>query len=629
MFLINLTFLILLLTSAKLIICLPNGAPVSTCSTLMPVHSDIPAEATQSLFRIVPQANAVRQGQILRVEIPSSIQQLSIKGFLIHARTPSGRIVGRFAASSDGLVKLINCDGQEDTATHSNTSPKVDFGLDWQAPTDYLGDIIFNSTIAQDYDKFWVGETSEIVKVIDRNEAIPNGISTTRRPIQATTPNFERPSSGQRQTVDKIYDGCGDTKTCFGSPDNCVATKSCQTFSAVNVRGDRYIYELRSAKSAGYVALGLSDDEKMGKDSVVECLSEAGTIKAYTSWTVVADGKFDAPRTGIPQNSIKLLEGRLENGMIYCQVERQPVTIISGTKFDLTKQSYFLLLASGSEVRPNTVGYHDIIRLASQKALKLSEVSNVAGRSKILLRLHGAFMITAWIGTASIGILLARYFKQTYVGSSMCGKDIWFAWHRICMVLTWTLTLAAFVIIFVEVKGWSMVDNPHAILGTITTALCFFQPIGAFFRPHPGSKRRPLFNWTHWLGGNLAHIFAIVTIFFAVKLGKAELPEWMDWILVAYVAVHLIVHSLYSIFLWIQISGCVSERKGTRVTSFPMTDITQSRAQMIANSKQDAAFSGFRRALLGIYITIIVLFVIALVLVAVLAPIEETLKSKI
>lgn len=113
--------------------------------------------------------------------------------------------------------------------------------------------------------------------------------------------------------------------------------------------------------------------------------------------------------------------------MIYCQVEREPVTMINGITFDLPNQNYFLLLASGTKIRPATVDYHDIVRLSSQQALKLSEVANVAGKSKLLLRLHGAFMITAWIGTASIGILLARYFKQTWVGSSSCGKDIWFA----------------------------------------------------------------------------------------------------------------------------------------------------------------------------------------------------------
>jgi hypothetical protein len=109
----------------------------------MPVHSNIAPEATQSVFQIVPQSNTVGQGQILRIEIPSDIQQLAFKGFMIHARTPNGRIVGRFAASADGLVKLIDCSGSQNTATHANTAPKVDFGLDWQAPSDYLGDVIF------------------------------------------------------------------------------------------------------------------------------------------------------------------------------------------------------------------------------------------------------------------------------------------------------------------------------------------------------------------------------------------------------------------------------------------------------------------------------------------------------
>ena len=128
-----------------------------------------------------------------------------------------------------------------------------------------------------------------------------------------------------------------------------------------------------------------------------------------------------------PQNIIRLTEGSLKNGQIYCKVEREAVTTINGLKFDLPKQSYYLLLASGSGIRPVSVDYHDIVRLSSAQALKLSEVSSVGSKSKLLLRLHGSFMIFAWIGTASIGILLARYFKNTYVGSSLCGKDIWFA----------------------------------------------------------------------------------------------------------------------------------------------------------------------------------------------------------
>lgn len=128
----------------------------------------------------------------------------------------------------------------------------------------------------------------------------------------------------------------------------------------------------------------------------------------------------------------------------------------------------------------------------------------------------------------------SRYFKQTWVGSQLCGKDQWFAvsnqikfdiksillylhiiffffqfqWHRVFMVLTWALTLTASALIFVELGAWSQEKNPHAILGVITTTITFLQPIGALFRPAPTSSKRPIFNWLHWLGGNAAHIFA-------------------------------------------------------------------------------------------------------------------------
>ena len=73
------------------------------------------------------------------------------------------------------------------------------------------------------------------------------------------------------------------------------------------------------------------------------------------------------------------------------------------------------------------------------------------------------------------------------------------------MVATWVLTIAAFILIFIELNGWSAVVNPHAVMGTITTVLCFIQPLAAYFRPHPGTKRRPVFNFLHWLIGKLVY----------------------------------------------------------------------------------------------------------------------------
>lgn len=51
----------------------------------------------------------------------------------------------------------------------------------------------------------------------------------------------------QSTQIDAIYEGCGTTKTCFGFPDNCVNSQTCQTISAVTVRGERYEFEIRSS----------------------------------------------------------------------------------------------------------------------------------------------------------------------------------------------------------------------------------------------------------------------------------------------------------------------------------------------------------------------------------------------
>ena len=76
------------------------------------------------------------------------------------------------------------------------------------------------------------------------------------------------------------------------------------------------------------------------------------------------------------------------------------------------------------------------------------------------------------------------------------------------MMVTWTLTIIAFVLIFVELGGWTSIpatQNPHAVIGLITTLLAFIQPFMAYFRPHPEAPRRFIFNWAHWTVGKSAH----------------------------------------------------------------------------------------------------------------------------
>ncbi|KAH8396978.1 hypothetical protein KR215_007085 [Drosophila sulfurigaster] len=622
---------------------LPQGAPETVCDTMLPFHSsgaDLPQNSV-SPFGIETSTSVVGQGQTLRVDITGVPAGLTFGGFMIQARNrnPPHQIVGQFSPSRDGTIKLMNCENSvNNSATHSNAGNKPQVSLDWQSPVDFLGQVVFNATVAESYHNFWVGIPSNPVQVVRRDAPGLAPLPTTNPPTNfnfASTrapyvpPSYVAPNASPL-VEDSFYDGCGQTKTCFGFPDGCVATKSCNGLSAVAVRGDIFEFELRSGKGsdAAYVALGLSHDAKMGEDLATECVPENGRVNLYSSYT--ANNPFAAVRGSVSQNSARLLNASFVDGVIYCKVQRDAVTTVEGRTFDLKNGAYHLLIATGKTLKENSVGYHDIGRLPSAQPINLAVVQDLSGSSMLLVRLHGAFMIAAWIGTTSLGIIFARYFKQTWVGSQTCGKDQWFAWHRMLMVTTWTLTVVAYILIWVELKR--AVWHAHSITGLITVILCFIQPIGALFRPGPNDKSRPYFNWGHWLGGNLAHILAIVAIFFSVKLPKAELPEWMDWILVGFVVFHVLVHLIFSIYLcmnhW-QVSSIASDREQSqRVNTFQMGEVSHHHQHAMRNGmsmerKMDAPYGGLRKGLLGVYTIVLALFVVVLILLVVLAPIEK------
>ncbi|XP_039277082.1 putative ferric-chelate reductase 1 homolog isoform X1 [Nilaparvata lugens] len=452
----------------------------------------------------------------------------------------------------------------------------------------------------------------------------PNGVGFHNIAF-ATSPDKKRLSDLKSvKKDDPFYKDCNSLKNCFGFPDGCVDDQSCQAVVSVLVQGQRYEFELKG-ETTSYIAVGLSQDQKMGGDSVMECVYDPNTpsnvVKLFMSWNIPNDKKNTRAR--VQQSAVNLLSSSYEDGELYCKFTRDVRTTIEGTTFDLANNKYFLLLAAGSGASSEGVGYHDRFTAVSGQQRSLADVGAFTGASKLYLHLHGSFMVAAWIGFASLGIVLARYFKQTWVGKSHCGTDIWFTYHRMFMILVWLLTIAGLVLIFLEVGEWvAGPSQTHAILGCITSALCFIQPFMAAFRPHPNALRRPLFNWMHWFVGNAAHIVGIVTIFFAGQLSKAMLPGWMDWILVGYVAFYVCIHLILSI------SGCMSERQGAkRVNAFPMKDIVGRGAINNMERKRDNPYSGFRKFLLFIHVIVVVGVSAVLIILIVFAPIEDQVKS--
>jgi hypothetical protein len=172
------------------------------------------------------------------------------------------------------------------------------------------------------------------------------------------------------------------------------------------------------------------------------------------------------------------------NGRVYCKVRRNATSTIRGTTFNLLTQNFFLLLAAGGSINPDSVGFHGPNRFVSRDSTRLTIPRNIEGGSaasaSTLLLIHGSFMIVAWIGCTSIGIVVARYFKSTWPNRKIAGKDVWFIWHVLCMFLTWILTLAAFIIIFIDVGEWR--TSVHSVTGCIAFVIAIVHPIGAIFR---------------------------------------------------------------------------------------------------------------------------------------------------
>lgn len=139
--------------------------------------------------------------------------------------------------------------------------------------------------------------------------------------------------------------------------------------------------------------MALSDDEKMGDDSAIECVNENGIVKAFASYTTAIPNNYGARRSEVVRQSmlfdylltiskslfkdqtiISLKESRLDEGSIYCIVERAQFSIVQGKTFDLTSQEFYLLISSGLELlKENSIGFHDINHDSSTGAFLFTE----------------------------------------------------------------------------------------------------------------------------------------------------------------------------------------------------------------------------------------------------------------
>ena len=91
-------------------------------------------------------------------------------------------------------------------------------------------------------------------------------------------------------------------------------------------------------------------------------------------------------------------------------------------------------------------------------------------------------------------------------------------------------------------------QGAHQIFGVVALVVAVVNPIGAVFRPECDAENRWVFNWIHWLVGNIGHISAIAAIFLAFQLTTIRLSPAYLWSIAFYLFFHLTSHSLLQLY---------------------------------------------------------------------------------
>ncbi|XP_076307156.1 putative ferric-chelate reductase 1 homolog isoform X2 [Tachypleus tridentatus] len=563
---------------------LSSGAPPLACEKMIPKHG-VPPQNSSAPYIISAKIKLDSYGNVSEVSVTiSSSRGEPFKGFLLEARLKANSshiIDGKFTADKDSL--LINCNSANKNAlTHGNVKNKKEFITKWIPPANFKGKIIFRGTVVKDFKTFWVNIDS--------------------LPLWVFGPSTQ-PAKKPELFAD-LYNDCeAKRKSCFGMPTLCIRNKSCNAILAYVYKNGEVEFEMSGMLGLldKYIAVGISEDVKMGEDSVTECMLINGRVVVRQSWNINSSYKnevLDNELVGIYDQS-----GEYMDGVMSCHWKQKVIATRKNTVHSIIGKRYYLILIKG----PATVEgvkwkYNE--RIVSDKPVNLKLISTVEGdKVPLFIKLHGSFMVTAWIGFVSLAMIIARHYKQVWQTNTLCTMKTWFAVHQFLMLLSLSLVIAGFVLIFLHVEGWSQVDpNPHPITGCVATGLALLQPVMALFLPKPDAKNRSIYNWLHWFVGNTSKILAVLTIFLAVSLEAANLPYAYYWILVGYIAFYFFFHLL------MHIHACIVDRKKGTVKSKQELNPEEQ------DNPKDAPGSNFRRFMLGIYIVLVAGLVAALVL---------------
>jgi len=148
---------------------------------------------------------------------------------------------------------------------------------------------------------------------------------------------------------------CADpTNLCLFTPKLCSGHEGCSSVLLKRIGSEIDITLFKNSSEEDWVGFGFSFDRQMGVDDVYYCVRGSNGVNIYSAYSVGQSMPRTTAQTGIITGSFKY---HINPTSFSCQFRRPLSVTKSGTRFDLGRDSWFVLLATGS-FRENKPAYH-------------------------------------------------------------------------------------------------------------------------------------------------------------------------------------------------------------------------------------------------------------------------------
>ncbi|XP_071384389.1 putative ferric-chelate reductase 1 [Centroberyx affinis] len=494
--------------------CYADGKVTKVCGSMVPHHGSH-SNSSHSPYRLATNTTKFNPGDSIQVILSGTSY---FEGFLLEARDAANQssvsAVGSFTLTNPSRTQLLTCNNLKGSAvSHTSDARQTEVVVIWNAPKDSPSVVQFLVTVVAHYSVYWVKLPGPIIYQHGVTPLPPHS-TTTPTTVQTTTPSI---LPGPFTSA-----GCGQSKSCLLDPPGCDPQDPHCFFLSMTTEGadkTSVLFEL-SGPAEGYLAFALSWDTWMGNDDMYMCVKDGDGVSVSAAFVSGRTHPEDQS-----QSSLSSVSWRLADGGLQCSFSRLVrLTNLEPERYDLD-QEYFLFLANG-HAQYGDVWKHSRQPLISAHRKRITGPPEVlrGSRGPIIMKLHGALMLLAWMLTGSVGTFIASYYKPDWPNQTLLGQKVWFQVHRGLMMLTVGLTVAAFCLPFFYRRGWSKHAGVHPYLGCCVLALALMQPIMAAFRPAPDSHRRNIFNWAHWGVGSVTEIMAVAAMFLGMRQSSLLLP---------------------------------------------------------------------------------------------------------